>query len=91
MVPNQSFAPTRPPFLDRPPRIDSNGSLWVERSTPLTAAPIFDLFDSLGRRHASFTLPAGRRLFTFGKGVLYAVATDGDGIQHLERYRLPVK
>lgn len=91
MVPNQSFAATRPPFLDRAPRIDSNGSLWVERSGPLTAAPVFDLFDSAGKRHGAASLPAGRRLITFGNGVLYAIATDADGIQHLERYRLPAK
>ena len=91
MVPNQSFAPTRPPFLDRMPRIDSNGALWVERSGPLTGASVFDLFDSSGKRIAAASLPLGRRLMTFGAGVLYAVHTDADGLQHLERYRLPAK
>ena len=90
MVPNQTYAAMRPPFVNRAPKIDDAGMLWVERSVPLSSPPTFDRFDNNGRHVGTMTLPAGRNLFTFGRGVVYAVATDGDGIHHVERYRLPV-
>jgi hypothetical protein len=64
-----------------------DGALWVERSVAAGAAPVLDVFDQEGRLVRQVTLPAGRRLVGFGRGVLYAVAADDDGLETLERYR----
>ncbi len=89
MVTNQEFAPVRPPFTDTAPRIAPDGMLWVERSVASGVARTFDLFDGAGRRVSAVALPAGRRLIAFGRETAYLVATDADGVERLERYRLP--
>ena len=89
MVPNQEFAATRPPFTDFTPRIDPDGTLWVERSVPTGTPGLFDLFDRQGIRRRVVALPSGRRLVAVGAGVVYLAAVDRDGVERLERYRLP--
>lgn len=89
MVPNQEFAATRPPFTDFTPRIAPDGTLWVERSVATGAPRRFDLFDRQGVRRRVVTLPRGRRLVAAGAGVVYLAAVNDDGVERLERYRLP--
>lgn len=89
MVPDQEFAPTRPPFTDFTPRIAPDGTLWVERSVTTGAPPVFDLFDRQGVRRGVVSLPPGRRLLSLGAGVAYLAAVNEDGVEQLERYRLP--
>jgi hypothetical protein len=91
MVPNQEFAATRPPFTDLTPRIASDGTLWVERSVPSGAPRLFDLFDRQGVRRRVVALPRGRRLLAVGAGVVYLAAVNEDGVERLERYRLPAR
>ena len=85
----QEFAPVRPPFTDRAPMIGADGVFWIERSVPAGALRSYDRFDARGARKAAVVFPAGRRLLSLGPGVLYAIATDDDGIERLERYRIP--
>lgn len=85
----QEYAPVRPPFTDRAPLIGADGLLWVERSMPAGSARVYDRFDARGARKAAVVFPMGRRLLTLGPGLAYAIATDDDGIERLERYRLP--
>ena len=89
MVANMRFAPTKAAFTDAPPIIAPDGTLWVERSVPAAAAAIWDQFDAAGRPSASWQLPAGRRLVGVGRGRVYLVTADDDGIERLERYPLP--
>jgi hypothetical protein len=89
MVPDQEFATTRPPFTDFTPRIAPDGTLWVERSVATGAPQVFDLFDRQGIRRRSVSLPAGRRLVSVGAGVAYLASVNEDGVERLERYRLP--
>jgi hypothetical protein len=89
MVPNQEFAAVRPPFTDFTPRIAADGTLWVERSVPAGAPRVFDLFDRQGVRRQAVSLPPGRRLLALGARMLYLAAVDDDGVERLERYRLP--
>ena len=89
MVPNQDFAAVRPPFTDLTPRIAADGTLWVERSVPAGQPGRFDVFDRQGIRRRTVILPAGRRLLALGAGVAYLALTDEDGVERLERYRLP--
>ena len=89
LVANTTFAKTKAAFTDAAPIIAPDGALWVERSVPAGAASVWDLFDAGGRPSASWQLPAGRRLVGVGRGRVYLVAADEDGIERLERYPLP--
>ena len=86
MVEQQEFAPVRPPFTDRGPWLGPDGVVWVERSVARGTAPTYDRFDAAGVRGVPVTFPAGRRLLAVGQRGVYAVATDADGIERLERY-----
>jgi hypothetical protein len=81
------FAERHPYFRAGGAWMAPDGALWVERSVAAGAAPVLDVFDQEGRLVRQVTLPAGRRLVGFGRGVLYAVAADDDGLETLERYR----
>jgi len=82
------FATVHPPFTDRAPLIGADGTLWVERSVSLGAHESWDLFDGAGRLTMRVTLPAGRRLAGLGAGRVYAIVTDEDGLEKVERYRM---
>lgn len=82
------FASVHPPFTDRAPILAPDGTLWVERSVPREAPESWDLFDGAGVLTARVTLPAGRRLAGLGAGRAYLLATDDEGLERVERYRL---
>ena len=84
----QEYARVRPPFTDRAPLL-ADGIVWVERSMPAGSPATYDRFDARGQRKAPVILPAGRRLLALAPGYLYAIATDDDGLERLERYRMP--
>jgi hypothetical protein len=78
----------KPPFPARSALMAPEGQLWLPRSTSARdSTPILDVFDSQGRLTARVALPPGRRVVGIGAGTLYAIRTDGDGLQWLERYR----
>lgn len=78
----------KPPFPSRALQFAPEGQLWVTRSTSARdSTPVYDLFDAGGKLTGRVTLPLGRRMVGLGKGVVYAVRTDEDGLQWLERYR----
>ncbi len=81
----------KPPFRaggQRASFITPEGQFWVERSTAARdSMPVFDVFDARGAVTGRVTLPLGRRVVGMGQGVVYAVRTDEDGLQWLERYR----
>lgn len=88
VVETNLYAATKPPFTDRPPLLAPDGTLWVERSTVLGAPASFDLFDRTGRVTRTVILPSHRRLLMIGRGGVYLVATDEDGVERVERYQL---
>ncbi len=63
------------------------GAVWVQRHVPAGMPPLFDVFDGEARLKSRVTLPQGRELVGFGRGVVYAVRSDDYGLQWLERYR----
>jgi hypothetical protein len=78
----------KPPFPARSAQMAPEGHLWLPRSTSTRdSTPVLDVFDARGKLTARMTLPLGRRLVGIGAGTLYAVRTDQDGLQWLERYR----
>ena len=87
MADNDAFAETLPPFAARVPRLAPEGVLWVERAQHAGQPARFDLFDQTGNRIGRAVLPAGRRLLGLGRGTLYLIATDENGVERVERYR----
>lgn len=86
----QEHAATHPPFTETTPHIDATGAVWVERSMPLGRPQTWDVIGATGTLVGRIGMPKGRRLAALSARWLYAVATDEDGLQRVERYRLPV-
>jgi hypothetical protein len=88
LVATNPYAARKPPITDRAPILAPDGTLWVERSGTLEAPTTYDLFDGTGAVVQKVTLPAGRRLLLVGRAGIYLVATDEDGVERVERYRI---
>jgi hypothetical protein len=86
----QEFAPTHAPFNAVSPLVSPDGNLWVERSMKLGTPETWDVIDGKGVLFARVTMSEDRRLVGLSTRWLYAVVTDEDGLQKVERYRLPV-
>ncbi|HXI21587.1 MAG TPA: hypothetical protein VNH46_10900 [Gemmatimonadales bacterium] len=79
----------KPPFPGRTARISPDGRFWIEQSTRSgDSTEVYDTFDAAGGLMGRVILPRGRRLVGVGRGTVYAIRTDDDGLQWLERYRL---
>jgi hypothetical protein len=85
----QEFAPQHSPFNASTPHFGPDGSLWVDRSVRLDLPQTWDVIGPDGRLKGRLQMPRGRRLMSLGTKWLYAVTTDEDGLQHLERYAYP--
>jgi hypothetical protein len=85
----QDHADVHPPFTEITPLVGPDGSLWVERSVQLGVPQTWDVIGANGVLAGRLQMPRGRRLASLGPRWLYAVATDDDGLQHLERYAHP--
>ena len=82
------FPDYTPPFPVSGVRATPDGQIWVQRyQRHNEERALFDVFNEHGGLIKQVLLPAGRRLVGFGDGVLYAVMTDEDDLQWLERYR----
>jgi hypothetical protein len=79
----------KPPFEPGSVRVDPLGYAWVERHVPAGEKPVLDVFDAVGNRVASVTIPARCSLRAFGEGTLYITRRDDLGFQWLERYARP--
>lgn len=78
----------KPPFRSRQVYATPDGQLWVQRYTAARdSVPAFDVFDASGNLASRVLLPKGRQVVGLGQGTVYAVRTDGDGLQWLERYK----
>lgn len=85
----QEYAEVQAPFTATTPLVGPDGSLWVERYVRLDVPQTWDVIDTNGALAGRLQMPRGRRLLSLGARWLYAVATDEDGLQRLERYRHP--
>lgn len=85
----QEHASVHPPFTEVTPLVGPDGALWVERSVRLGIPQTWDVIGANGVLAGRLQMPRGRRLVSLGARWLYAVATDDDGLQHLERYAHP--
>ena len=85
----QDHAEVHAPFTEVTPLIGPDGKLWVERSMRLGTPQTWDIIGADGSLAGRLQMPRGRRLLSLGRQWLYAVVTDDDGLQRLERYRHP--
>jgi hypothetical protein len=81
---------TMPVFDGTSVQMSLTGELWALRSRPAgDPIPVYDVFNADGRLVRRVTVPEKTRLVGFGEGTVYAVRTDKDDLQYLERYRMP--
>ena len=82
-----------PPFMRGAAIVRTNGiasQIWVRRtSIKDTDRPTYDVFDEGGRVIARVQMPARTQVVGFGPQVVYAIRTDDDDLQYLQRYKLP--
>ena len=83
----------KPPFVEefvgRAAQVGLDGTLWVTRAGAFDAkTSIVDVFDASAKLVRRVTFPATHRLAGFGKGTVYLVRTDDDGLQWIERYAM---
>ena len=80
-----------PPFLPGAVSFAPDGMLWVLRTTADPALAMVDVIGRSGKLVARLALPKNRRLLCHGNDAVYLVRTDDDGLQYIERYRMPVE
>lgn len=82
-----------PPFLGQSGQFNvifaSDGLLWVRRTGPADAAPLYDVIDRSGRVAFKVQLAKRSRVVGFGNGTVYVVRSDEDDLQYLQRFRTP--
>ena len=76
----------KPPFIAHFTLVTPEGLIWVQRSMPDGAEPMYDEIDARGRVVRRYLLPKDYRLVGFGKGVVYLTHADEDDLLHLERF-----
>jgi hypothetical protein len=89
MAEYHEHATEHPPFNATTPLFGLDGSLWVERDVRLGQPQTWDVIGQDGKVKARVQMPRGRRLQSLSARWIYAVNTDEDGLQHLERYAHP--
>ena len=76
-------------FVGRAAQVGLDGNLWVTRVGAFGAkTSVVDVFDASGKLVRRVMFPATHRLAGFGKGTVYLVRTDNDGLQWVERYAI---
>lgn len=84
------FPPNKPPFDAGQLFVDAKERLWVRRYQPAGRPALFDLFNDQGALIGSVRLPADRIVVGMGAASVYVAHINGDDLQLLERYALPL-
>ncbi len=79
----------KPPFPAGAVRVDGAGRAWVRRYGRAGEPPLYDVFDTRGRRVARVRLGEDRRLVAFGADAVYVERRDDLEFAWLERYAMP--
>ena len=78
-----------PPFLEGALRFAPDGQLWIKRTGPADAPPLYDVVSDANGLTMRVVLAMKSRVVGFGaNGAIYVVRTDEDDLQHLERFRI---
>jgi len=79
-----------PPFVAEALLPGPDGRLWIRRQgTAANPDPPYDVVDRRGALVARVTAGKDVQVVGFGRAAMYTVATDDNGIQHLQRRSLP--
>lgn len=79
-----------PPFRVGALLAAPDGHLWIERvATAAAPYPPYDVVDRRGALVARVIVDGDVKVVGFGRGVVYSVATDEDGIQRLQKRSMP--
>lgn len=89
MASTAEWAERFPPFDASTVLAGADGRIWVGAPIIPGVAPRYDVFDQTGKRIMQVEVPVSRRIIHVGARGVYAVAEDSDGIQTIERYRVP--
>lgn len=89
MVEPSSWPDALPPFPPRALHCAPDETAWIQRSVAIGKPSLFDVVDRQAGVVRRWRLPAGTSVAGFGRGVVYVVRTDSDGLQYLRRYGLP--
>ncbi len=89
MAGTAEWAERFPPFEASAVVAGADGRIWVGAVALPGVARRYDVFDQSGTRVMQVELRAGRRIIHVGARGVYAVAEDADGVQTIERYRVP--
>jgi hypothetical protein len=78
-----------PPFLQNATVVAPNGNIWLNRTREGNDdIPKYDVIDASGNVIERVVLPKRTRVVGFGNGVVYAIRSDEDDLQYLQRFRL---
>jgi len=83
------WPPVLPPFLARAAVFAPSGHLWVRRTTPDGALPLYDVFDDSARRVFQLQLDRPGEVVGFGRAHAFVARRDADGLWYLRRVALP--
>jgi hypothetical protein len=75
-----------PPFADSAALFAPDGRLWIRRTATRREAAIFDVIGDGGQLVARVTFPDRSRIVGFGRGAVYAVRSDSDDVEYVEKY-----
>ncbi len=89
MVGTAEWAERFPPFEASRVLAAADGRIWVGLPSRPGEAVRYDVFDAQGRRALQVELLPAHRVAHVGTRGVYVVATDEDGIERVERHRLP--
>lgn len=79
-----------PPFRSGALLAAPDGRLWIQRvATAAAPYPPYDVVDRRGALVARVIVDGDVKVVGFGRGVVYTVATDEDGIQRLQKRPMP--
>lgn len=79
-----------PPFRTGALLAAPDGRLWIQRvATAAASYPPYDVVDRRGALVARVIVDGDVKVVGFGRGVVYTVATDEDGIQRLQKRPMP--
>lgn len=79
-----------PPFRTGALLTAPDGRLWIRRvATAANPSPPYDIVDRRGALAARVIVDGEVEVVGFGRGVVYTVATDEDGIQRVQKRAMP--
>lgn len=89
MASTAEWAEQFPPFDASAVLAGADSRIWVGAPVLPGASPRYDVFDQTGKRVMQVELKPGRRIIHVGARGVYAAIEDDDGVQTIERYRVP--